>query len=513
MANINFSKYQNDIFNFVTNGSGNAVVSAVAGSGKTTTIVEAAKRVNNTSKVAFFAFNKSIANELQDRLKKNTNVVVKTLHAHGFSALRLAYKFVKVLDGNRFKKDLDENIYTYSNAITIDTPYNILAPYKANVFKLLDLCRINLIQSDETDKINDICDFYGIECLSDEKNVVSTLLEKAYTFPQNRYIDFTDMLTLPCVDKMAKKFISKYNFVFIDECQDLSKAQRELMLLSLAKNGRFIAVGDKKQAINGFAGATCDSFDLLENLPNTISLPLSVCYRCGKNIIEEIKYIVPYIEASETNINGEVIETTTLQNVNYGDMILCRTCAPLVPLCMKLWSLKRNAYIKGSDLGDGIINLILRTKARSVTNLLASLDFEVEKLGKFLKSKKVKNIDNNRRMLELKDKISCIESLCANLKTNSVNELIDILKRMFSNNGDSKNMITLSTVHKAKGLESDRCFIIHPEKLPLKREGQKEWEFEQEQNLKYVAYTRAKQVLYIVNGDDKELINSLDNED
>jgi superfamily I DNA/RNA helicase len=63
----------------------------------------------------------------------------------------------------------------------------------------------------------------------------------------------------------------------------------------------------------------------------------------------------------------------------------------------------------------------------------------------------------------------------------------------------------LSTVHKAKGLEADNVFIICPELLPMRMEGQQEWEYQQELNLKYVAVTRAKKRLVWVDVDEKSV--------
>jgi len=45
---MKWSTLQTDIFNFVEFDSGNAIIEAVAGSGKTTTIVEAINRVPST---------------------------------------------------------------------------------------------------------------------------------------------------------------------------------------------------------------------------------------------------------------------------------------------------------------------------------------------------------------------------------------------------------------------------------------------------------------------------------
>ena len=62
----------------------------------------------------------------------------------------------------------------------------------------------------------------------------------------------------------------------------------------------------------------------------------------------------------------------------------------------------------------------------------------------------------------------------------------------------SDNCIKLSTIHRAKGLEADRVFILNFNELPYFKPNQKYWEREQEQNLKYVAVTRAMEELYLV---------------
>jgi superfamily I DNA/RNA helicase len=55
-------------------------------------------------------------------------------------------------------------------------------------------------------------------------------------------------------------------------------------------------------------------------------------------------------------------------------------------------------------------------------------------------------------------------------------------------------------------LESDRVIILLPNKLPLCWKGQKEWQYQQEMNLKYVALTRAKKELVFVNLDITDLL-------
>ena len=76
--------------------------------------------------------------------------------------------------------------------------------------------------------------------------------------------------------------------------------------------------------------------------------------------------------------------------------------------------------------------------------------------------------------------------------------MISKIDALFS---DSTSGIVLSTVHKAKGLEADTVHILNPELMPS-RWAKKEWEREQESNLIYVAYTRAKQKLSFISDYD-----------
>ena len=498
----NWSEYQQNVFNFVANGKGSAVISAVAGSGKTTTIVEAAKRIPRNKSVLFLAFNKSIATELSQRLSSYRNITCLTLHSHGFKAImRGLGSKVNVNNGKYFTYVLN-NVEALSSIISCDTDDTIKVKFVYNVVSLIDKCRINLIKSDDKQAIENLAFHHSIELIADEIEVVSTILESAYNLKLGEKIDFTDMLSLACTK--FKRYVNKYDFVFIDECQDLSKAQRELMLLSLSANGRFIAVGDRKQAINGFAGAGCDSFDLLSDLANNNELPLSVNYRCGKDIIKLAQEIVPQITAFEGANNGKVINVDNLQDVQPNDMILCRKAAPLARLCLKMLANGITAKVKGKDIGEGLIRLIEKLTPKNINSLYNKLDDELTKTKDACIKHGIKNVDNCTRVVSFIDKIECIKAFAESAK--GIADLKRKIEFAFSDE-QMKNAVCLSTIHKSKGLESDRVFIICPDKLPLTWENQQEWEFEQETNLKYVAITRAKKELYFVNLSEKKLTN------
>ena len=92
------------------------------------------------------------------------------------------------------------------------------------------------------------------------------------------------------------------------------------------------------------------------------------------------------------------------------------------------------------------------------------------------------------------DKVRAIKVIAKDLKTTEA--VINRIETIFKD--DQKDGICLSTVHKAKGLESDRVFIIREDKFLLPHCMRKAWMAEQEYNLVYVAYTRAKKYLGFV---------------
>lgn len=500
MATMNFSKFQTNIFNEVENGRTNLAINAVAGSGKTTTIVECCKRLRMRKfDVKFLAFNKSIVTELQTKIGDFADV--STLHSFGFSVLKKANPKVQ------------SNPRKYSLAIRQEVNCKIESGLVSkedgirmanNATKLFNLCRVNLIPAGDMQAMQAIAEEHTIDVISSEFQIVNEFLKTAYEIGDTNEVDFTDMIVLPATT--YKKYVPKYKVVFIDECQDLNAAQRELMLAA-AQRGRFVAVGDRQQAINGFAGADCNSFNKIANLPNTKELPLSVNYRCGRKMIELAQQIVPAIQAHEGAIEGvvESINDLELSTFKPNDMVLCRTSAPLVAMCLKLIRHGVTAVVKGRDIAEGLISLIDKSKAKTIKGFTSWSETELRKLAnEIAKKDKITpaEAEETGRYIAYNDRIQCILTIGENVT--NLEGVKSYIQQIFS---DEKivNAVTLSTCHKAKGLEANRVIILLPNKLPLTWKGQLDWQYEQEMNLKYVAITRAKKELVIVNMEQSQL--------
>jgi len=522
MSKFQPSVYQQGIYDFITKGQGNAVVSAVAGSGKTTTLINALNLIPSELNVLFLAFNKSIAQELSERVPKSaTNIEVRTLHAYGYFSLTKSHK--SEIDNNKYKKLL-KDIISYSEHTDLDflKQYNFKPSqinlvdnflfddsekeliedkiaYFGRVQKLSDLGRLNLIdlknQDNGVEQLRELALKHNVEIINGECYRAWLLINLGASYTHKA--DFTDMVFLPNHLNLQTQ---KYDIVFIDECQDLNACQRELMKKAIKPDtGRFIAVGDPAQAIYGFAGADSDSFQKLIDIPNTITLPLSVCYRCGSDIIEYAKKLMPQIEASPNAKKGLIENNSSYKNIVKGDMVICRNTMPLVALCMKYLSKGIKAYVMGTDISASLITMIescrRKTEEFSCENIFARIYKEKNKLVKNIMSKEKcteQEANENTLVISFTDKISTLETLSNGCLTGD--DLIAKLKIIFSDDADG---ICLSTIHKSKGLEADRVFIIHSELMPSKH-AKKDWEKLQEKNLMYVAYTRAKSVLGFV---------------
>ena len=111
---MDFTEEQKKVFNFVKYDSNHGIIDAVAGSGKTTTIIESASFINPNNKILFCAFNRSIRKEIQNKFveKKLNHIVVKTMHALGFDILKSNSKLKYIFDNTKYKTIIDEFIKT-----------------------------------------------------------------------------------------------------------------------------------------------------------------------------------------------------------------------------------------------------------------------------------------------------------------------------------------------------------------------------------------------------------------
>lgn len=509
MGEFKASQYQKAIFDEIENGNSNIVIEAAAGSGKTTTIVHAIGLIPSDKKVLVIAFNRDIVAELTKKLEGRKNTTVKTLHGLGLAML---YGYMRGLKPNI--NDYKYRTYLHDNMLSL-TRYNLYGGKKSDYTRFLN-CTMKVINigrcclCDSKENLIEVCKRYGINTIKDEIDVAMSALEWGRSNIGD--IDYTDMIWLPHSLGMRNNRL-KYDYVFIDECQDLNMAQMELFKSCLKTDGRFVAVGDKNQGIYAFAGADALSFDKIKSIENTKSLPLSITYRCAKEIVKIAQKYVPSIEANPENDTVGVVENNvSVASITDDSMVLCRNNAPLIELYSSLLENGRKCYVRGKDIGANLISL-LNTTDEDILNVGLNkkgvfselyLDMFTER-NHVAKSNRISKDEASLDpgVQNKYDMICSLKTLAKGCRTKS--QLADKVKTVFADN-DGEG-IALSTVHKAKGLEADEVFILEKSLMPSGN-ATKEWEIEQEDHLIYVAYTRAKRRLAFLEESKKDGLTS-----
>ena len=484
---IELSKYQKNIFDFCGKEKENLIVEAVAGSGKTFTLIELMNQIPKSKSCVAVSFTRSIAEELQSKVPKH--VRARTLHQIGRAMFfSNGYLDVKV-DKDKLSKEIDKvlkdipmEIYEHINTINF---LKRVIPLIKNT-----LCEVTV------DNLINLCNGSDIEMPVGERevNLVNKILDNCKNNLES--IDFDDMLWLPYLLQFKSR---EYDWVFVDETQDLTKLQFEIVKFLCKDDSRIVAVGDSRQSIYGFRGADIDSMYNFKEFFKCKELPLSICYRCSKRVIEFANKIVPEIEFSENAVIGSVSEidkSNLLSRVKDGDLVICRTNAPLVSIALSLIKEKRKAIILGRDIGNRIISMVDAMKEVDL--------FLLESKVKEYKDKQLSLIEKVKRGQydrKYKKKLMTTVDYCDIIllfvsESDSVEHLKSIVSSIFS---DTKEGVICSSVHKVKGLEYDNVFIYGYKQLMPHPMAYTKEEIQQEYNCMYVAITRAKTNLFIVN--------------
>jgi DNA helicase-2/ATP-dependent DNA helicase PcrA len=482
MTKFTPSHYQSTIFDFIADGNGDAVVDAVPGSGKTTTCIEGSKRLRS-NRALFLAFNRHIAQELNQRL---AGMKAQTIHSLGMSALRPLgnpqvepYKYSNLIQ--RYLKDKRLN----------DTDFELA---KERIQSLLSLTQLTLTDPRDEAALANLANHFDLDTNDWEltSQAVAPILKDGIALA-SEVIDFNDMVWLPHTLKLQPR---KVDWLFVDEAQDLNKAQLELVLKCRASGGRILFVGDKRQALYAFAGADSRSIQNVINRTKAKILPLSICYRCPIKHVELAAQIYPGIEPAPRAIAGtieEMAEDDLPSMVQEGDLILCRENAPLIHICLKLIRCGIPAKVRGRDISKSLKSVLKQVQQYEGYTFKLLLNY-LDKYRDEQVALKQQHDNSEMAIAVIEDKVATIKAIYHFCKPTCIANLLQTIANLFS---DDRASVWLSTVHKAKGLEAERVFVLYPDKIPHPH-AKKDWEMEQEMNGKYVALTRSKRDLFLV---------------
>ncbi len=460
-----------------------------------------------------------------------------TTHSMGFKAVRNAFTIRSGKDGvNGYvvQDYLADILHKDSRQMKRDTPVLVNV-----VDELVGLCKQTLTPTDP-ESLSQLVRHYGIEfegappgIKEQAFDLVPQVLERCKNPEGRGQVDFNDMIWLPVVHKLPNKV---YDLLIVDEQQDLNRARQEIVKMY---GRRIMGVGDDRQAIFGFAGADDRAManmqaDLTASSRGCKVLPLTVTRRCGKAIVQEAQQYVPDFRAHDSNPEGRISygkyptyknmggstvhlpeAETYLSMVNDGDRILCRCNAPLISQYFKLIKMGKDATILGRDIANGLIKLIDRFGASSIKELISAIhEWQDVEIGK---EQAQKNPSESRIDL-ISDKATCLLDFTQDAQT-----VQDVKAKMDQAFADKRcprckkgfmreaqqcwackvSLVTpkgvqLSSIHKSKGLEARHVFWLRLPGIGPREDKMKAWELRQEENLRYVATTRAIEELTYV---------------
>jgi len=285
------------------------------------------------------------------------------------------------------------------------------------------------------------------------------------------------------------------NGILVHNCQDMNSSRTAMLLAMLKNGGRSMMVGDRRQTLYGWAGSTSGVMDILKQSTNARELPLSITYRCPVSHVEMAQKIVPQIQARPNAPQGIIGYLKPWQLTNFvrdGDMVMCRTNAPLVKPAFEMLARGQKAIIVGRDIGANLVNLVDRVARKSgVTGTNQMLDelekyvdmqvYRLEKTGKLAKA------------AMMKDQLETVIAIADGCEM--VNQVTAKISGIFS---DDRDGVSFTSIHRGKGREASRTFILNPSLMPHPMAKDNPTAMHEEQNIIYVGITRSKSEMYFV---------------
>ena len=486
------------------------LLEARAGCGKTSTLMSLVEHLSEAGSGNVFigAFNKSIAGEIKAKLKDTgidwKTATAGTMHSAGLRAWRKIAPKVEI-NGDKCRDLWRKSIERKDDF----EQREILASAEGFVLKLVSLAKQRVLEADDLDAWIATVAHFGLR----DELPESVELQRALRWSQGLFrvsmqrcrevVDFDDMIFAPIVFDAP---CWRHDWVLIDEAQDTNPARRMLALKMLAHGGRMILVGDPHQAVYGFTGADSDAMDLMaDRFVDVTCLPLNFTFRCPQAVVAEANHYVADLEAHPDNPEGEVRSITEAEfkreELALSDAILCRNTAPLVELAFNLIRNGIGCRVEGRDIGKSLVAMTKRWKTAKTLDKLA------DRLHTYRSREIAKAMEkgSGQQAQQVEDRCDTLLVMIDAVQASpnyrsSIAGLREYIEALFvtTKPGEVPDVVVLSTIHKSKGREWERVFILGANRYQPSPYAKKEWMRMQEANLSYVAITRAQSELVFI---------------
>lgn len=294
----------------ISHKEGPAIVLAGPGSGKTTVITHRVKNLIEDhcvppEKILVVTFTKAAAVQMKKRfeeLMKENNAEYKsypvtfgTFHSIYYGILKTVYNYTEDnIVTDRLKSDYIKEI-----AIRCKFDVSSMSDFIQNAGSEISKIKGNLL---------DINEYYPSFC--SKENFIKLFNEYENTLEIERKLDFDDMLIkcrsllLERID-VLNKWQEKFQYILIDEFQDINSVQYEIIKLLAQPHNNIFIVGDDDQSIYGFRGACPEiMFKFKSDFSNANEILLDVNYRSIPRIVELSQNLIKH---NKNRFNKKII--------------------------------------------------------------------------------------------------------------------------------------------------------------------------------------------------------------
>jgi len=443
------------------------ILSATAGSGKTFSSVERLKFLLSNgvdpSKIIFFSFTNAATKELKKRIGRE-DVDIRTIHSFCGNVLSRLQKGKSIVSFFDFIDWFKKN-------------------YKPKGVGYEEMMEFEELVSSIYDEAQYIESSIGTHKLQKADGIKSKVPEYFSLYQQflfeTKSRDFSDMLIevrdLFNEDRNLNIFKNKYDYIFVDEYQDTSSIQMQILLKLNAKY--YYLIGDRNQSIYNYSGASCEKIEsMLKARRNTVHMNLTKNFRSDKVIVEN------------SNKHSSLLAVPHSQEDGYINKKILHKIDDLIDVLS----------------GKGEVAVLVRTN-----KIIKKLEEELLKRNvpiryfNYITSHDIESYHKDKMSNQTKHKFENIKKHF----DDSMTKLFAFLKSC----EDSKKFIT--SIHKSKGLEFETCVVVnsisrdileendllrHLSKKQLDRVSfdPDDEEGSESKNIHYVAVSRSKHKLF-----------------
>jgi hypothetical protein len=484
-------------------GNASVIVRAAAGSGKTTVtldVIRAIMKRNPKERILYLAFTKSVADAFQKKVPPGVHV--STIHAWCLKHLQSDPHRRFMIDENKIRVTATEFIRAKrqegpSLPRGARKSYDAWSTYINDLQSLWEMAAGTLTPMHDQTALQAMAITHGLSVSSQSKafDWLASFHERVMAkIPQ---VSMPEILMRSVQSSHPRP---SYDRIFIDEAQDLSNAQ--IQAIQQIPCSQIVAVGDPCQAIYAFNGANGHALQTIGEglqIPERDWKPLSMSWRCSKAVVAAAApYAPPGFSARPDAVDGSVIKVPadrlnqTIASLQPGDYGICRVNAPLVGLALLLNKQGKKVAILGENIQENLLDMVRKSDKTLLPHIIA--DQVVDQATRDAEAMVRDGADIAAETIL--DRATVLHRILS--ISRDYDHAMEIIQRFFTRTLDPDG-ITLSSIHRAKGLEADRVIIFGHNHIPHPSIADSSSALlkMQERNLLYVGMTRAKKDLVL----------------